>query len=310
MGISVIFISHRMEEIYRICDRISVLRDGEMVISDKAENIPMEKIVSHIVGTTMSKKFEWIPRTYDTNIQPALEVKNLNYKTEVRNVSFQLFRSEILGVAGLMGSGRTEMLLSIFGLLHRDGGEIWVNGQKADIRSPKDAISSGLALIPESRRVQGLVMGHSVKENTIITILDDLRKRLFISEKRANKVVEQQIESLSIKTDNMKKKINLLSGGNQQKVVIAKWLANHSSILLMDEPTIGVDIGAKTEIIYRIRELADKGCAIIFVSSELNELMAVADRIIVLKDGGLIREIGRNSIDNEEVLQRAIQGYE
>ena len=153
-------------------------------------------------------------------------------------------------------------------------------------------------------------MNHSVKENVIVTILDNLRRFLFINEKEANSVVKDQVNSLAIKTDSIKKQIGLLSGGNQQKVVIAKWLANNSNILLMDEPTIGVDIGAKTEIIYRIRELADKGCAIVFVSSELNELLAVADRIIVLKDGKVIKEMNRKNIDNEEVLQRAIQGYE
>lgn len=310
MDISIVFISHRMKEIYQICDRITVLRDGKIVVSDNAQSIPMDKIVSYIVGNTMSKKFEWIPRTYDTNIQPALEVRHLCYKDVVTDVNLKVFRSEILGVAGLMGSGRTETLLSIFGLLHRDAGEIYVNGKKINAHSPRDAILNGMALIPESRRVQGLVLNHSVKENVIVTILDNLRRFLFINEKEANSVVKDQVNSLAIKTDSIKKQIGLLSGGNQQKVVIAKWLANNSNILLMDEPTIGVDIGAKTEIIYRIRELADKGCAIVFVSSELNELLAVADRIIVLKDGKVIKEMNRKNIDNEEVLQRAIQGYE
>lgn len=310
MDISVVFISHRMKEIYQICDRITVLRDGQIVVSDWTKNIPMDKIVSYIVGNTMSKKFEWVPRDYDMNGQPALEVRHLSYKNRVKDVNIQVFHSEILGIAGLMGSGRTETLLSVFGLLPRDTGEILVNGKTVDIRRPKDAISNGIALIPESRRVQGLVMDHSVKENIIITILDNLKRRLFISERRANSIVREQITALSIKTDSIKKQIGLLSGGNQQKVVIAKWLANDSDILLMDEPTIGVDIGAKTEIIYRIRELADKGCAIIFVSSELNELLAVADRIIILKDGEVIKEMNRKSIDSEEVLQRAIQGYE
>lgn len=310
MDISVIFISHRMKEIYQICDRITVLRDGKIVISDEASKIPMDHIVSYIVGSAMDKKFEWIPRSYSMEATPALEVRNLTYRERVRDVSFSLYPSEILGIAGLMGSGRTETLLSVFGLLKPDAGVILVNGQECRIQAPEDAMKQGIALIPESRRAQGLVMDHSVKENVLITVLDKIRKYGFLKERQGEAIVEEQIRNLDIKTDHMKKNVCLLSGGNQQKVVISKWLANKSTILMLDEPTAGVDIGAKTEIIYRMRELADQGCAVIFVSSELNELLAVSDRILVLKDGKKIQEIMRKDIEGEEVLQRAIQGYE
>lgn len=310
MNISIIFISHRMKEIYQLCHKITVLRDGKVVISDEADKIPMDSIVSYIVGTAMDKKFEWVPRDYSMDTVPALEVRNLNYKNLVKDVSFCVYHSEILGIAGLMGSGRTETLTSIFGLQKPDSGGILVDGEKCNLNSPKDAIHRGIALIPESRRVQGLVMDHSVKENVLITVLDKIKKNAFLRESQGKRLVQEQIENLDIKTDGMKKQVCLLSGGNQQKVVIAKWLVNKSRILMLDEPTIGVDIGAKTEIIYRMRELADQGCAVIFVSSELNELLAVSDRILVFKDGEKIREIMRKDIEGEEVLQRAIQGYE
>lgn len=310
MDISVIFISHRLKEIYQLCDRITVLRDGNIVISDRAEKIPMSEIVSYIVGSTMDKKFEWIPRKYSMDTTPVLEVKNLKYKNIVQDISFSLYRSEILGIAGLMGSGRTETLLSIFGLLQPEAGEIRIDGEKCEIKSPRDAIRRGIALIPESRRVQGLVMKHSVRENTLITVLDKIKKHGLLSGREGDELVKEQVRNLDIKTDGIKKQIDLLSGGNQQKVVISKWLANDSRILMLDEPTSGVDIGAKTEIIYRMRELADQGCSVIFVSSELNELMAVADRILIYKDGRKLKEMIRSDIQKEEELQRAIQGYE
>lgn len=309
-GISVVFISHRMKEIYQLCDRITVLRDGVIVLDDACSNVPIDNIVQYIVGTDMNKKFEWVPRKYSMDCTPVLEVKHLRYKDRVKDVSFKLYESEILGIAGLMGSGRSETLQSIFGLLKPENGEIYIEGERCQISKPMDAIRRRIALIPESRRVQGLVVEHSVKENMIVTILDKLRKGLFLNDKKADQIVRDQIELLNIKTDGMNKKICYLSGGNQQKVVISKWLANESKILMMDEPTVGVDIGAKTEIIHVIRQLADAGNSILIVSSELNELLAVADRILVFKDGHVIHEMKREEIENEEVLQHAIQGYQ
>ena len=309
-GISVIFISHRLKEIYQLCDRITVLRDGKIVLDDACTNIEMNQVIQYIVGSDMNKKFEWIPRTYPIDQPPVLEVANLKYKNRVKDISFALHPSEILVIAGLMGSGRSETLLSIFGLLKPDAGEILVDGKPCVIRTPSDAIAKGIALVPESRRVQGLVVEHSVKENVIITILDRIKKGILLSEKEANRRVKDQISLLNIKTDGIHKKVRLLSGGNQQKVVISKWLANQSRILMLDEPTVGVDIGAKTEIIHIIRQLADEGHSILIVSSELNELLAIADRILIFKDGLVINEMMRKEITSEEVLQHAIQGYQ
>jgi ribose transport system ATP-binding protein len=228
---------------------------------------------------------------------------------KINDISFKLYPGEILGVAGLMGSGRLEMARCIFGIDSKDYGEIYVNGKKRNINSPIDAVNAGLALIPEDRRMQGLILEHSVKDNMILPILSKIKKGLFLDEGKANDLTNQLVQKLNIKTDSIFKTAGLLSGGNQQKIVLAKWLANDPDVLILDEPTIGVDIGAKTEIIDIIRELADSGKAIIVISSELPELLAVSDRVIVLHEGKVVKELNRKEINSEEELQHAIQGY-
>lgn len=308
-GISIIYISHRMDEIFQICDRITILRDGKRIATENCHQINMETVIQHIVGADLDKAFEWKERFYSTEGTPVLEVKNLSSGTKVKDISFRLYLGEILGVAGLMGSGRSEMVRAIFGIDPIDGGEIFVKGKKHTIKSPADAIAAGLALIPEDRRMQGLILQHSVKENIILPILSKIKKGIFLDDRKANKVAEKFVKRLNIKTDDIFKTAGLLSGGNQQKIVLAKWLANDPDILILDEPTIGVDIGAKTEIIDIIRELADSGKSILVISSELPELLAVSDRIIVVHEGRVVKELKRKEIYSEEVLQHAIQGY-
>lgn len=308
-GISIIYISHRMDEIFQICDRITILRDGKRIITENCDQINMETVIQHIVGADLDKAFEWKERSYSTEGTPVLEVKNLSSGTKVKDISFRLYPGEILGVAGLMGSGRSEMVRAIFGIDPIDSGEIFVKGKKHTIKSPTDAIAAGLALIPEDRRMQGLILQHSVKENIILPILSKIKKGIFLDDRKANKVAEKFVERLNIKTDDIFKTAGLLSGGNQQKIVLAKWLANDPDILILDEPTIGVDIGAKTEIIDIIRELADNGKSILVISSELPELLAVSDRVIVMHEGRVVKELKRKEIYSEEVLQHAIQGY-
>ncbi|BDG43003.1 sugar ABC transporter ATP-binding protein [Saccharococcus caldoxylosilyticus] len=308
-GISIIYISHRMDEIFQICDRITILRDGKRIVTENCGQISMETVIQHIVGADLDKAFEWKERSYSTEGTPVLEVKNLSSGTKVRDISFRLYPGEILGVAGLMGSGRSEMVRAIFGIDPIDGGEIFVKGKKHTIKSPADAIAAGLALIPEDRRMQGLILQHSVKENIILPILSKIKKGVFLDDRKANKIAEKFVERLNIKTDDIFKTAGLLSGGNQQKIVLAKWLANDPDILILDEPTIGVDIGAKTEIIDIIRELADGGKSILVISSELPELLAVSDRIIIVHEGRVVKELKRKEIYSEEVLQHAIQGY-
>jgi ribose transport system ATP-binding protein len=308
-GYSIIYISHRMDEIFQICDKITVLRDGKHVSTQLCEETDLDTVIQHIVGKGMNKAFEWKERTYSSEGSPVLEVKNLSSGTMVQDINFKIFPGEILGIAGLMGSGRSEMVRSIFGIDRKDSGEIFVEGKSRNIKRATDAIDAGIALIPEDRRMQGLVLDHSVKDNIILPILSKVKKGLLINERKADEIAKGFVEKLNIKTDNIFKQTNLLSGGNQQKIILAKWLANDPTILILDEPTIGVDIGAKTEIIDVIRELADSGKAILVISSELPELLALSDRVIVMHDGKITREMKRKDINSEEELQHAIQGY-
>ena len=308
-GISIIYISHRMDEIYKVSDRITVLRDGKNVITSPVDDLPMKSLVSHIVGQDMGDSFQWKERKnpFLDESNPVFEVQDLHSGSKVNGLSFKLFKGEILGIAGLMGSGRTEMSKAVFGIDKIDTGTIKVNGKPIQISKPQDAMNEGIALVPEDRRVQGLVLEHSLRENIMLPILNKVSKLSVIKNKSVNDVSEKFIKKLNVKTDDIYKTINLLSGGNQQKIVLSKWLANDPDILILDEPTNGVDIGAKSEIIEIIKELADQGKSVIVISSELSELLAVVDRILIFKEGKVDREIYRKDIVQEEDLEHAIQ---
>ena len=307
-GISIIYITHRMEEIFKVADRVTVMRDGQNVITEDVKNLRMEQVIEHIIGRKLEGAFAWVPRAVNRSGVPMLEVRNIAAGSRVRDVSFQVHPGEIVGLAGLMGAGRTETARALFGMDRISSGEVWVRGKNVRIRSPQDAIAAGISLIPEDRRAQGLVLDHCVKDNLVLPLLHLMTKRGFVNELEGNRLTQAFVEKLSIKTDSIFKQVRLLSGGNQQKVVIAKWLGNDPSILLMDEPTAGVDIGAKTEIVGMIRELANAGKAIVMISSELPELLAVSDRIIVLRDGVVERELERSQIESEEQLHQILQG--
>lgn len=307
-GVSMVYISHRMKEIMEIADRISILRDGKIVHTGSIADVTMEEIIAYMMGENTGKKFEWVPRKYDRNGPDLLSVEHLKINSRINDVSFRLKKGEILGFAGLMGSGRTEILETLFGIRKQLGGTVKINGRAVCVECPKDAIRNGFALIPEDRRKQGLVLIHSVKENAILPKIGQLRKHgWFIDEKRAEEIVEDNVRKLNIVTDDIHKRIGLLSGGNQQKVVIAKWINVHPKVMMLDEPTAGVDVGAKAEIIDLMREYANQGNGVLFVSSELAELMAVCDRIITIFDGRITGEIDRSELETEEVLQYAIQ---
>jgi ribose transport system ATP-binding protein len=307
-GYSIIYISHRMDEIFQICDRITILRDGRYITTETCSETDLDTVIQHIVGMEFDQAFEWKERPYATDVPPIFEVKNLN-SARVHDINLKIQPGEIVGIAGLMGSGRTELVRCLFGIDPIDRGEIYVNGKKQSIKNAKNAIDAGIALIPEDRRMQGLVLEHSVKDNLTLPILSKLNKGLFIDSKKSNEISKQFVQKLNIKTDNIFKQTNLLSGGNQQKIVLAKWLANDPTVLLLDEPTIGVDIGAKTEIIDIIRAMAESGKAILVVSSELPELLALSDRVVVMHEGSIKKELTRREIKSEEELQYAIQGF-
>lgn len=306
-GISMIYISHRMEEIFQIADRITVMRDGQRVLTTSTTELTMPQLVEQIVGHQMEQSFVWEARQIDRSGTPLLEVKHLNAGARVRDVSFQLHGGEILGLAGLMGSGRTELVRALFGIDRIESGQITVRGRSVTIHNPEDALRAGICLVPEDRRAQGLVLGHTVKDNTLLPLLNRIQRNGLIDDQEGDRLVKSYVESLQIKTDSIHKVIRLLSGGNQQKVVIAKWLASQPDILLMDEPTAGVDIGAKTEIRDVIRRLADEGKGVIAISSEFTELLALADRVLVIRGGTVTQEIDRRNIENEETLEQAVQ---
>ena len=306
-GIAIIYISHRMNEILSIADKVTVLRDGRIVGELDNQDLKVEAIISYMMGDRGGTSFEWMPPEKGISDQVVLNVEHLDINERVRDISFNLHKGEVIGFAGLLSSGRTEILETLFGIRKPRGGVIRIDGKPVPVRSVQDAIRSGFGLVPEDRRTQGLVLIHSVKQNLILPILKKMQKGLFLNKKKINETADFSIKELSVKTDSPNKMINLLSGGNQQKIVISKWLRSDMKILLLDEPTAGVDIGSKKELIATVRKFTDQGNAAIFVSSELQEMMAVCDRIYVLQRGKIINELRHDEIDSEEVLQNAIQ---
>lgn len=306
-GISIIYISHRMEEIFQICDRITIMGDGKHIVTAAVNELDMDSVIRHIAGKNLDK-FEWKERNGIAKEDVILEVRGLQTNNRVNGVDFELHQGEILGIAGLMGSGRTETMRALFGIDPIIEGEVHIRGRQASIRSPQDAIGYGLALVPEDRRVQGLVLEHEVRDNILLPSISKVTSVL-VNDKKGDRVAEEWVAKLNIKTDSIYKESRLLSGGNQQKIVFAKWLANNPDIIMLDEPTIGIDIRAKTEIIEMVRSLADEGKSILLVSSEMTELLAVSDRILVFHDGKAVKQFMRKDISSEEELQHAIQGF-
>jgi ribose transport system ATP-binding protein len=305
-GISIVYISHRMAEIFTICDRVTVMRDGRMVLTDDCANVSMEDLIEAMLGKGTSSSLQWRERRAPTDAQTILEVDNISLCGDYENISFTVRAGEIVGLAGLMGSGRTEIAETIFGIRKPQSGDIRINGKS--VRTTADAISAGAALVPESRRTQGLVLDHSIRKNFQLPNLDMFRIGRFISERSGTSAVEGMIARLKIKTDSPEKEVILLSGGNQQKVVLSKWLVREPNLLILDEPTVGVDIGAKSEIVEIVRGIADEGGAVLVISSEFEELLAMSDRLLVLRDGRLVDDLDRRAIATEEVLHHAVQG--
>ena len=304
-GISVVYISHRMSEIFTICDRITVMRDGEKVLTDTCKNLSMKTLIDTMLGSSTETTMTWHQRTHELGEKPALELVGLSHNNHFKNVDLAVYPGEVVGLAGLMGSGRTEILETIFGLNIADHGHVQVNGSL--IKNNADAISAGVALIPENRRTQGLVLDHSILDNFLLPNLEKFSKGFFVKTVAATIAMKKYISQLNISSNSVNKTVGLLSGGNQQKVILSKWLATNPAVLLLDEPTIGVDIGAKSDIVKLVRQLAAMGSAILVVSSEFEELMAMSDRIIVLKNGSVSDSLARTDIASEEILHHAVQ---
>ncbi len=306
-GVSIVYISHRMNEILEIADEVTVLRDGKYVTTQDAKGLTVESIIGYMLGEKRGHAFEYHERAHVGDQTCMLRVEDLSVDNLVDNVSFEVKAGEVIGLAGLMGSGRTEILEALFGIRKIQNGSVTVDGKKVKIKCVQDAIDAGLALVPEDRRRQGLILEHSIKDNIQLPIFKQTQKGILIDNSKINTYTKQNIEDLDIKTDGINKIASLLSGGNQQKIVIAKWLNINPKVLLLDEPTAGIDIGAKGEIIKIVVDYADKGNSVIVVSSEIAELMAMCDRIIVLFDGKVVGELNREDMKDEEVIQHAIQ---
>ena len=304
-GISIIYISHRMSEIFTLCDRVTVMRDGESVLTNHCANLSMESLIDAMLGGSAGSSMHWKSRGHTLGTVPALELVGLAREGHFSGVDLTVYPGEIVGLAGLMGSGRTEIMETIFGLYSPTRGEVRVQGRS--VTGIKQAIQAGIALVPENRRTQGLVLSHSVLDNFIVPNLKRFTRWLWVGVPAALESVRKSIDALSIKTDHPFKTVGLLSGGNQQKVVLGKWLTGAPRILLLDEPTIGVDIGAKSDIVKLVRQLASEGTAILVVSSEFEELLAMSDRLVVLRDGRVTRMLDRQDIESEEMLHHAVQ---
>ena len=301
-GVAIIYISHKMDEIFRISDTITVLRDGEWIGTKPAAELDDNSLIKMMVGRELTDIYPKEPAPIGDVI---LEVKDLSRGKKVKNVSLTLRRGEVLGIAGLVGARRSELVETIFGLYPKTGGEIFLNGKKADIKNPKEAIKNKIALITEDRKLTGLNLIASVKENISIVSLSKMSKKGVIDKKRENEVAEKYIKELKIKTPNGNAIVGNLSGGNQQKVVLAKWLLDEPEIIIFDEPTRGIDIGAKRDIYLLINELAKEGKAVIVISSEMAEVMGISDRIVVMCEGELKGEVQRDEFSQELIMSYA-----
>lgn len=303
-GCGIIYISHKMEEILRISDDVTIMRDGTWVATRPAKELTMDEIIRLMVGRELTNRFP--PKTNQPG-EVILDVQHMAGRyTRLKDATFQLKKGEILGIAGLDGSGRTEVLENLFGAMTREGGTITLHGRQIQNRSPKEAIRNGFALLTEERRATGIFGIRDIKENTVISNLKGyLLGGVVLSDKKMKEDTDWSIQAMHIKTPSQKTQIRSLSGGNQQKVIIGRWLLTKPEILLLDEPTRGIDVGAKYEIYQLIIDLANEGKGVIMVSSEMPELLGVCDRIIVMSGGQVAGEVNAASTSQEEILTLA-----
>ena len=299
-NVTIIYISHRMSEIYRIADRITILRDGHKVDTRKIEDVTRDELIKLMVGRELKETY---PERIVVPGEIVLDVKGL-CGNGMKNLNLSLRKGEILGLAGLVGAGRTEMVRLIYGADKVESGKIVLEGREVHIKNPTQAVDKGIGLLPEDRKLQGVILELSIKQNIIIPCLKVISKLLVINRKKEKDIIQGQVNSLRIKTPSFDQLVRNLSGGNQQKVVVAKWLASSARVLIFDEPTRGIDVGAKQEIYHLMNELTEQGISIIMVSSEMEELLGMSDRILVLREGRIVGELN----SREQFSQEAIMG--
>jgi ABC-type sugar transport system ATPase subunit len=306
-GVTILFISHRLEEIFEIADRVTVLRNGELIATQNVSDVSMEEIVRMMVGRSMKNRFP--PKVEHEIGKTVLKVENATCEPYFRNVSFELKKGEILGIAGLVGCGNSQLGEGLFGLREMES-KMYLEGTEIKIENPTDAISHRIFLVPEDRHTLGLVLQRDVKENHSLPNLDFLSKFGFIKRKEEKKSVMETVEYLNTKITSINQRVENLSGGNQQKVVLGKWLARSPKILILDEPTRGIDVGSKYEIYKFIYDQALHGVSIIIISSEMEEVINLSDRILVMSEGRITGELKPNEATQERILALAVKGKE
>lgn len=304
-GVSMIYISHRLGEVQEMCDRAIVLRDGERAGEIARENLRPEEMVKLMVGRDISRFFP--EHGGERAVEPVMSVRDLVYPESKAPVSFDLNAGEILGIAGLVGAGRTELIQAIFGVEPKLGGEVVIRGEKVEIRTPADAIKAGMGLVPEDRKALGVILEMPVVENISLSSIGSYHPP-FLDKARETQVATELAENLDIKTPGLSQLVGFLSGGNQQKVALAKWLATNPMILILDEPTRGIDVGSKSEIYKLIRNLADEGMGVIIVSSEMEEIIGLSDRVLVMHEGRCTGILDRGEISEESIMHLATGG--
>ncbi len=306
-GLGIIYVSHRLEEIYRIADRVLILRDGSTVIQCPLDDLSREEMIEHMVGRKLDQEFPQRDRTHQTESDLKLEVNQLGRGRRVKNISFTAKGGEILALAGLVGAGRTETARLLFGADRPERGTATLNGKPLKMKSPRQAIREGVCLLTEDRKAQGLVLGRSVRENFGLPNLPQLSKFSFIQQRIERRLFSDFIDRMKIKVPHSEQLAKNLSGGNQQKVVLSKWLQSESKVLIFDEPTRGIDVGAKYEIYQLMHDLANQGKIILMISSELPEVLGMADRILVLHEGRVAGEVENHpGLTQEDILNLAV----
>lgn len=306
-GIAILFVSHKLEELFELCDRVTVMRDGEWILTEDISNMDEKKLINAMVGRNLENLY---PKEYGTKGSAWLEVKNLYEPGVIKNISFTAYAGEITGFAGLVGAGRTEIMRAIFGADSLESGEIYIKGNKVDIKKPRDAIKNGIGFLTEDRKGQGLVLSLATGTNMILSNMTGFSKGPFLDDTEIDKANNEMVSSLKIKINGLDSPVSQLSGGNQQKVVIGKWLNSNCDIFIFDEPTRGIDVGAKIEVYKLMNSLVKQGKCVIMVSSELPEILAMSDHVIVMREGSVTADIERNSkhFNSEDIMKAAWGG--
>lgn len=307
-GVGILFVSHKLEELFELCDRVTVIRDGEFIETRDIAGWNNDSLITAMVGRTLENQF---PKEFGTKGECMLKIENLSIGGVLKNVSLEAYGGQILGMSGLVGAGRTETVRAVFGADPIDGGKIYIKGKEVNVKSPKQAIAEGIALLTEDRKGQGLVLQESIRTNLVLASLKRHTTGLFLDERRIQESGEGHIRTLRIKTPSIDEIVGQLSGGNQQKVVIGKWMNINADIFIFDEPTRGIDVGAKIEVYRVMNDMVKAGKCVIMVSSELPEILAMSDHVVVMRGGRVMANVERGSAHfNSEDIMKAAWGGE